>query len=133
MTMLPDPSLEQAPETKARVIMQLDAVRRDFLPSTDVFDRIGRKLKGQKPPAPIQAVMGVDLEIHHGEVLAIVGESGCGKTTLGRILTGIIPPTAGRVLYEGHDTARMQGAMRHRYELAVQMIFQDPFSSLNPA
>lgn len=113
-------------------IMQLRGVRRDYAQPTDFIERIGRRLRGQGTPAPVRAVMGVDLDIFHGEVLAVVGESGCGKTTLGRMLTGIIPPTQGQVLYRGRDTSGLRGAERHEYELAVQMIFQDPFSSLNP-
>lgn len=113
-------------------IMQVEGVKRHYVQPSDFIDRLGRRLRGRGNPPPVQAVMGVDLDIRHGEVLAIVGESGCGKTTLGRMLTGIIPPTAGKVLFRGQDTARLQGAQRRRYELAVQMIFQDPFSSLNP-
>lgn len=113
-------------------IMQVEGLRREYVQPSDFIDRIGRRLRGQGKPSPVQAVMGVDLDIRHGEVLAIVGESGCGKTTLGRMLTGIIPPTAGKVLYRGRDIAGLHGQQRRDYELAVQMIFQDPFSSLNP-
>ena len=121
-----------AASAAATPIMRVEGVRRDYTQPSDFIDIIGRKLRRQGQPPPVRAVMGVDLDIFHGEVLAIVGESGCGKTTLGRILTGIIPPTEGRVLYQGRDTARLHGAHRREYELAVQMIFQDPFSSLNP-
>ena len=116
----------------ATVIMRVEGLRRDYVQPADIIDRIGRRLRGQAGPAPVQAVMGVDLELLHGEVLAVVGESGCGKTTLGRMLAGIIPPTAGRVEFEGQDIATLSADQRRRYELAVQMIFQDPFSSLNP-
>ena len=116
----------------AQAIMRVEGLRRDYVQPSDFVDYIGRKLRGRGKPPPVQAVMGVDLDIFHGEVLAVVGESGCGKTTLGRMLTGIIPPTGGRVLFEGRDIAHLNGAERRKYELAVQMIFQDPFSSLNP-
>ncbi len=112
--------------------MQTEGLRRDYLQPSDFIDRIGRAFRRQAGPPAVQAVAGVDLEVYDGEVLAIVGESGCGKTTLGRMLTGIIPPTAGRVLYRGKDTAGLRGAERRAYELGVQMIFQDPYSSLNP-
>lgn len=114
------------------VILGLRGVRRDYVQPSDLIDRVGRAVRRQGSSSPVRAVAGVDLEIHHGEVLAVVGESGCGKTTLGRMLTGIIPPTAGQVLYRGRDVAALRGDDRRAYELAVQMIFQDPFSSLNP-
>jgi len=113
-------------------ILRMEGLRRDYAQPSDFIDRIGRRLRGRGEPPPLRAVAGVDLDVMHGEVLAVVGESGCGKTTLGRMLTGIIPPTAGRVLYRGRDVTHLRGADRRAYELAVQMIFQDPFSSLNP-
>jgi peptide/nickel transport system ATP-binding protein len=61
-----------------------------------------------------------------------VGESGCGKSTLGRIVSGILPPTAGEVRYRGKPVKEMAGPERRAYELGVQMIFQDPYASLNP-
>src|SRR5690606_35639245 len=83
------------------IILHLQGVRRDFTQPSDLIDRVGRFLRRQAPPSPVRAVAGVDLDVRHGEVLAVVGESGCGKTTLGRMLTGIIPPTAGKVYYRG--------------------------------
>jgi peptide/nickel transport system ATP-binding protein len=65
-------------------------------------------------------------------VIGIVGESGCGKSTLGRIVSGILPPTAGEVSYKGRAVKAMAGPQRRAYELGVQMIFQDPYASLNP-
>lgn len=114
------------------IILHLQGVRRDFTQPSDLIDRVGRFLRRQAPPSPVRAVAGVDLDVRHDEVLAVVGESGCGKTTLGRMLTGIIPPTAGKVYYRGRDVAALRGNDRRAYDLAVQMIFQDPFSSLNP-
>jgi peptide/nickel transport system ATP-binding protein len=77
-------------------------------------------------------VAGVDLDVRPGEVIGIVGESGCGKSTLGRIVSGILPPTAGEVSYKGRAVKAMAGPQRRAYELGVQMIFQDPYASLNP-
>ncbi|MEO7116765.1 MAG: oligopeptide/dipeptide ABC transporter ATP-binding protein [Caldimonas sp.] len=97
-----------------------------------MVDRLGRMLRGRAAPRPVQAVAGVDLDIFAGEVMGVVGESGCGKSTLGRMLTGILPPTSGEIFYKGRSIAGLDARTRREYELSVQMIFQDPFSSLNP-
>lgn len=128
----PATAVRSVPPGAEPPIMRVEGLRRDYVQPSDFIDFIGRKLRGRGKPPPVQAVMGVDLDIRHGEVLAVVGESGCGKTTLGRMLTGIIPPTGGRVFYKSRDIAQLSGAARREYDLAVQMIFQDPFSSLNP-
>ncbi len=82
--------------------------------------------------AAVRAVDGVDLEVKKGETLALVGESGCGKTTLGKALLGLAPVTGGEVLYGGVDLAGLSRAGRHVYRRRMQMVFQDPFSSLDP-
>jgi oligopeptide/dipeptide ABC transporter ATP-binding protein len=80
----------------------------------------------------VKAVDGVDLDVKHGETLGLVGESGCGKSTLGRAVLQLIKPTAGSVFFEGVDLTKLSpGAMRQR-RVDMQMIFQDPYSSLNP-
>ncbi|WP_026840341.1 ABC transporter ATP-binding protein [Citrifermentans bremense] len=80
----------------------------------------------------LTAVAGVDLEIFPGETLGVAGESGCGKSTVARLLTGLIPPSEGSVRYGGRELFAMNGEELAQYRREVQMIFQDPFSSLNP-
>lgn len=85
-------------------------------------------------PAPVgvHALDHVDLDVFKGEVVGLVGESGCGKSTLGRVIAGILDPTAGTLRFHGREFSEMTPQERYRAKVAVQMIFQDPFASLNP-
>src|SRR6185503_12909398 len=98
--------------------------------------RVSLPNRAQKPmfgPAPlIEIVRGVDLDIGRGAALAIVGESGSGKTTIGRTMVGLVKPTAGQLLYDGADIGVMDEAAFRPLRSKIQMIFQDPQSSLNP-
>jgi len=84
------------------------------------------------PPASSKAVDGVDFVLRRGETLGLVGESGCGKTTTARLVLSLERPTAGGVYFRGHDVHLLGRHERAGYRRAVQAVFQDPFSSLNP-
>jgi len=85
-------------------------------------------VKGQT----IKAVNDINLTIPAGDVLCLVGESGCGKTTTGKMIAGLLPTSSGRILYRGKDIATLSGRERKDYRLGVQMVHQDPYASLNP-
>jgi peptide/nickel transport system ATP-binding protein len=86
------------------------------------------QVKGQT----IKAVDDINLSIPTGELLCLVGESGCGKTTTGRMIAGLLPTSSGRILYHGQDIAALSSKDRKEYRLGVQMVHQDPYASLNP-
>jgi len=86
----------------------------------------------RQPARAVHAVDGVGLAIRRGETLGLVGESGCGKTTLGRALLGLVPPTGGEVRFDGQSVATLEGDALTRFRRRAQLVFQDPFSSLNP-
>ena len=80
----------------------------------------------------LHAVDDVSFTLRPGETLGVVGESGCGKSTLGRTLVKLLEPTGGRIIFEGEDITNARGAQLKKLRTRIQMIFQDPFSSLNP-
>lgn len=80
----------------------------------------------------ISVLQDVNLEVYPLEFLCLVGESGCGKTTSGKILAGLLEPSRGALLFEGQDVRRLRGEAFRRYRRAVQIIHQDPYASLNP-
>lgn len=86
----------------------------------------------KKEPLVVHAVSNVDLEIYEGETLALVGESGCGKSTLGRILIRLLEPTSGEIHFEGEDIVGMSAMQFAERRKQMQIIFQDPYASLNP-
>src|SRR5229473_4905022 len=97
-------------------LIELDAVSRTF----------------DTPAGRITAVDAVSLAFAAGEAMCLVGESGCGKTTTGRLLAGLLRPTGGRLLFEGKDVWQARGEELKRFRRAVQLVHQDPYASLNP-
>jgi len=86
----------------------------------------------QRTIAQVQAVDDVSFTIRRGETLGLVGESGCGKTTVGRLLLRLIEPTSGEIVFDGTDIARLRGSTLKPYRRRMQIIFQDPYASLDP-
>jgi peptide/nickel transport system ATP-binding protein/oligopeptide transport system ATP-binding protein len=86
----------------------------------------------QRTVAEVQAVDGVSFDIHRGETLGLVGESGCGKTTVGRLLLRLIDPTSGSIRFDGADITRLNGSALRPFRRRMQVIFQDPYASLDP-
>jgi peptide/nickel transport system ATP-binding protein len=100
---------------------------RDLTTRFEVREGIFRRRRGA-----IHAVENVSFSLFEGETLALVGESGCGKSTTGRSLMRLVPPAGGDIIIDGHDVMELEGARLRTIRRSVQMIFQDPFASLNP-
>jgi oligopeptide/dipeptide ABC transporter ATP-binding protein len=113
-------------------LIEVCGVTKNFVKRLDLAGKIARRLGVDVDEEVVHAVDKIDLAVQPGEVVGLVGESGCGKSTLGRMIAGILPPTDGQILFEGIATSVMSGTQRRTTTLAVQMIFQDPFASLNP-
>jgi peptide/nickel transport system ATP-binding protein len=102
----------------------------DLAKSFDVSRPVLQRLLAGESRRILRAVDGVSFEIPRGTTLSLVGESGCGKSTVARLVVGLYPPTRGRVLFDGQDLARARAESAQRRRM--QMIFQDPYASLNP-
>lgn len=107
----------------SEVLMEIQNLAKHFIVETNFFG---------KPISALKAVDGVSFSINKREAFGLVGESGCGKTTLGKILVNLYRPTIGKILFEGKDLTVLDEEQRRAYCKDIQMIFQDPYASLNP-
>ncbi|MEF9997332.1 MAG: dipeptide/oligopeptide/nickel ABC transporter ATP-binding protein, partial [Burkholderiaceae bacterium] len=120
--MNPAASNERAP------IVRAEGIAKAFDVSPPWLNRV----LARQPKSILRAVDGVSFEIRRGETLSLVGESGCGKSTVARLLVGLYTPTQGKVEFFGHDLQEINAANGRALRQKLQMIFQDPYASLNP-
>lgn len=128
-TLAAAPSLEP---TSLTPMLELSHLTKRFSTKLDFAERLAKRLGAKVQEYDVHAVDDVSLTIAPGEVVGLVGESGCGKTTLGRVVAGITPPSAGEILYRGRPIASLSSAEARKAKLKIQMVFQDPMASLNP-
>ncbi len=128
----PHPQETAAPPATRRMILEARDVSKRFVKRLDLAGKIAQRLGSSIREETVHAVDGVSLSVGAGEVLGLVGESGCGKSTFGRMVAGILPPSAGSLSFDGKPIWNDGKVTARDTALAVQMIFQDPFASLDP-
>jgi len=112
--------------------LQIQQVSRRFVKTPGAIEKLASWMGADFSVQTIHAVDQVSFEVNRGEVVGLVGESGCGKSTLGRMIAGLLPLSEGRLLYDGQPLPTGTDLNSRRSRLRLQMIFQDPMSSLNP-
>ena len=130
MSAMARPSASPAPAGTS--LIELRSVSKRFVKPLDAAARIGNLLGAGVREEIVRAVDDVDLAVRSGEVVGLVGESGCGKSTLGRVAVGLLPPTTGERYWRGLPLSPLRGPSARAQQLTMQMIFQDPYASLNP-
>ncbi|WP_020590842.1 ABC transporter ATP-binding protein [Kiloniella laminariae] len=113
-------------------LLELCDVSRVFTRNDGAFDSLARRLGVGRPLENLVAVDNVSMVVNRGETVGIVGESGCGKSTLGRVAVQLLAPSSGKVLFEGKDIATLPVEEARRARFKLQMVFQNPYTSLNP-
>ena len=116
----------------SEAMLSVNNLTKNFVKRLDLAGKIASKLGSDIREEVVHAVDGVTINIPRGGVVGLVGESGCGKSTLGRMIAGILKPTFGEIIYKGVSITDMNDDEMRRAALQIQMIFQNPFASLNP-
>ena len=116
----------------ASPLVELRGISKRFVKRLDLAGKIARRLGARVSESTVHALDRVSLAVHEREVLGLVGESGCGKSTLGRIVSRLLEPTEGERFWKGRPYDEFEAEAQRPERLAVQMIFQDPYASLNP-
>lgn len=117
-------SVPRNPADAQSPLLEVTGLRKYFPVKRSMFRREASRV--------VKAVDGIDFSVYAGETLGVVGESGCGKSTMGRLLVRLLEPTEGKIIFEGRDITHLSASKMRPLRRDIQMIFQDPYSSLNP-